>query len=180
MRLAAVSERSSRRDLAMAPPICSPMKLTSATSSGECACARAMMHVDDADQIAAAHQRHGEEGVEGIFRQRLERLETGVGGSLARKRHDGFVLRHPAGDAFAHLQANVADFRCVRKLRGLQYHFVGGAVHQIHQACIAARGFHGERDQFLEHLFQAQVGADNAADMVQERYLGGSLGNGYR
>ena len=39
MRFAAVSERFSRRDLAIAPPICSPMKLTSATSSGECACA---------------------------------------------------------------------------------------------------------------------------------------------
>ena len=85
----------------------------------------AVLHVDDADDEAAIHQRHRKERFVGIFLKRTEGFETGVGRSVARQRDHGIMRRDPAGDAFAHLQTHSADFRIMRKLRGPQYNFIG-------------------------------------------------------
>ncbi len=136
-----------------------------------------VVNVDHSDQLPAAHQRHRKERVESVLRQRLERLEPRVRRGLVGQRHHRLVLRHPPRDALAHPQPDVADLRVVRKLRRPQHHFVALPVHQVHQARVAMRGLQRQPDQLLKHLLQAQIRADNAADVVQERDLGSALGH---
>ena len=81
------------------------------------------MHVDDPDQLSAAHDRDREKGLVRVFHQGLKPLETGVGSCIRSQRHHGLVLRHPAGDAFADLQPQIAEGRRVRHLRSPQDDF---------------------------------------------------------
>ncbi len=64
-----------------------------------------MMHVDDADHIAAAHQRNGKKRLVGIFNQCGEALESRIGRGVGRQGNHGLVLGNPSGDALAHLDA---------------------------------------------------------------------------
>ena len=104
------------------------------------------MHVDDADQLATGHQRHRQKRVVGVFRQRLKRLEPRVGRGVRRQRHDRLVQRHPAGDSFAHLQADIADLRVVRQLRSAQHDLATRVIDQIDQAGVAGRHLKREAD----------------------------------
>ena len=97
---------------------------------------RAMRHVDHADEIATAHQRHGQERVESVFGQRLESLEAGVRRSLVGQRHHGLVLGYPTGDAFsdipahAHLRDGV-DELIVRHLHVLKIGLTDGITQSL-------------------------------------------------
>jgi len=127
----------------------------------------AMMDVDDADQVAAAHQRNREEGLVSIFLEGREALEAGIERGVLAKRDNGFVLGNPAGDTFAHLQADVADFTRVRQLRRAQDDLVGGVVDKVDKTGVGVGDLHNEAHEFPKHGLEFETGADNAADAVQ-------------
>ena len=69
----------------------------------------------------------------------------------------------------------------MRHLRGPQHHFVAIGVQQVNQAGIALRDLRRKSDNLTQHLIERQLGADNAADPMQERNMGtGRLHNTYR
>ena len=97
----------------------------------------AMVNVDHADRPALIHQRHRQERFVGVLHQRGKHLEAGIGGGVGGERHRRLVLRHPAGDAFAHLHAQIAQFGGVRHQGGAQDKLTGLLFHQIHQTRVA-------------------------------------------
>ncbi len=113
----------------------------------------AVMDVNDADQIAAADQRNRKKGLVGVFRERVEAFETGVGRGVFAKRHHGIMHGHPARNSFAHFQANIADFRTMRQLRGAENDFIRGVFHKVNQAGIRVRHLHDEIHELTEHGF---------------------------
>src|SRR5580658_2800944 len=131
-----------------------------------------VMHVDHADHIASAYQRNREKSFVGIFDQCGETLEPRIGRGLGRQRYDRLMLGDPPCYAFAHLHAQISKRGCVRYLGGAQNYFIAVWFQQVDKACIALRHLRGESDNLAQHFIERQLGADNAADPMQERYMG--------
>ncbi len=125
-----------------------------------------MVHVDDADDIAAAHQRDRQESFVGIFDQGLKSLEARVRAGIGGQRDHGLVLGHPTGDAFAHLHAQISQRGGVRQLRSAQHDLVAVALNQVNQARVAFGNLRGDSYDFPEHLVERKLGAHNAADAM--------------
>jgi len=131
----------------------------------------AMMHVDDAYNIAAAHQRDREEGFVSIFHQRGKALEPAIGPGILCQRDHRLVFRHPAGDTFADLHAQITESGRVRHLRSAQNHFVGRRFQKINEARVAPSDLCGQPNDFAEHFIERQLGANNAADAMKKSEL---------
>ena len=69
-----------------------------------------MLHVNDADNLPAGrNNRNREKSFKLVFRQRVEELESRVFCRMARNGDRLSLLRHPPGDAFAHLHRDAPD-----------------------------------------------------------------------
>jgi len=56
-------------------------------------------------------------------------------------------------------------------LRPAQHNLPGTAIHKIDQTSIATGDLDCQADQFLEHFLQAEIGADNITNLVQQLNL---------
>lgn len=130
-----------------------------------------VMHIDDADNLAAADKRHRKKRLVGVFDQAREGPEAGIGRRVGGKRHDGLVLGHPSRDAFASHKAERPQFPRVRQLRGPQDDFAAGGVGQIDQAGVASGHLGSDPDHLPQHLVQTSLGRDDAADAVKQADL---------
>ena len=113
-----------------------------------------VLHVDDADQLAARQHRHRQERLVAILGQLVEGLEPRVLERVAAHRHRLAMLGHPAGDALADAQLQPIDDVGVRRLRRAQHQVV--VLEHVDEARVAR---HHGRDE-LHDARRARRAAD--------------------
>ena len=114
----------------------------------------AVVHVDDADCIPAAHQRNRKERFVGILEELGKFLESRIGERVGGQRHHRSMLRHPARDPFAGLHLQHADIVYVGCLRSAQHNLVRSLIDEVNQTSVACRSLHCQSDHFTQFFIQ--------------------------
>src|SRR5581483_9680300 len=135
----------------------------------------ARAHIDDAQNVASCHQRHGEHGFVLAFEHLREVLEPVILVRLPTDRHRFALPRHPARDALAQFQANLADHAGKALIGGAQHQLLFGRVEQVDLARICPRDLDGDVRRDLEHLLQVEGRAGRLSDTTQRLRLAALL-----
>src|SRR6202142_3855358 len=128
-----------------------------------------VLHVDDSDHAVARDHGRREERLEGVFGKVAEALEPRIRVGLAGNGDQPPLPGHPAGEAFAHFQADPADFGRVRVIRSAQGELV--VVEQVDQTRVAGRELHYQRHDALQYLLEAEFAHHEAADFLEKLEL---------
>ena len=130
-----------------------------------------MVNVDDARYVSAAQQRHPQKRFIRVLHQRRKPLEARILRRTIGKSDNCLVLRHPASDAFANLDADVSNFGGVRQLRRPESHLAAYGLQQIDETCFTLSNIDRQTNQLAEHLLQCHPGADDFAGAMQNAEL---------
>jgi hypothetical protein len=126
----------------------------------------AVLQVDDADELVAGNDGHGEKSFEAILGELVEGLKAGVLKGVRADGHGLEVFGDPAGNALpeAHFQA-VDDFG-VRVLGGAEDEIFG--LEDIDETGVALHYRRNEIDDALEDFVEGISGGHPAADVMEK------------
>jgi hypothetical protein len=126
----------------------------------------AVLQVDDAHDLVAADDGHGEKGFVTVFRQFVEALETGIVRGIRSYGYGLTVFGDPSGDALPHLHFEAVDDFGMGVFGGAQHQIF--AFEDVDEAGIAFYDGGDEIDDAFEDFVKGIGGGHAAADLMEK------------